>query len=64
MRDAGVRSGFIINVINDYRVTSPEDVEKIYKAVMKGDSNERVMIVRGVYPTGKRGIYAIDLAGE
>lgn len=60
-RDAGVREGFIIYSINDTRVSSPEDVEKIYKAIMKGNGDEKVMIIRGLYPTGKRGIYAVDL---
>lgn len=60
--DAGVREGFIIYSINDSRVTSPEDVEKIYKAIMKGNAEEKVMILRGIYPTGKRGIYAVDLS--
>ena len=64
VRDAGVRSGFIVTSINDRRISSPEDVETMYKAVMKGSGDERVMILRGVYPTGKRGIYALDLAGE
>lgn len=64
MREAGVRQGFIITSINDNRISSPDDVEKMYKAVMKGSGDERVMILRGVYPTGKRGIYALDLAGE
>ncbi len=64
MREAGVRQGFIITSINDNRISSPDDVEKMYKAIMKGSGDERVMILRGVYPTGKRGIYALDLAGE
>lgn len=64
MREAGVRSGFVIYSINDMRISKPEDVEKVYKALMKNSGDERVMILRGVYPTGKRGIYAIDLAGE
>lgn len=60
--DAGVKNGFIIYSINDSRVGSPDDVEKIYKAIMKGNAEEKVMILRGVYPTGKRGIYAVDLS--
>lgn len=63
-RDAGVKDGFIIYSINDSRVSSPEDVEKIYKAIMKGNGDEKLMILRGVYPTGKRGIYAVDLSTE
>lgn len=61
-REAGVKEGFIIYSINDSRVSSPDDVEKIYKAIMKGSADEKVMILRGVYPTGKRGIYAVDLS--
>ena len=64
MRDAGVRSGFIIRSINNYSIDGPEDVEKVYESLMKRREGDREMIVRGVYPTGKRGIYAIDLAGE
>ena len=33
--DSGVKQGFIVYSINDSRVSSPEDVEKIYKAIMK-----------------------------
>lgn len=61
--DAGVKQGFIVYSINDSRVSSPDDVEKIYKAIMKSGGDEKVMILRGVYPTGKRGIYAVDLSG-
>ncbi len=63
-RDSGVRPGFIIYSINDNRVSSPDDVEKIYKAIMKGNGEEKLMILRGVYPTGKRGVYAVDLTAE
>ena len=62
--DAGIRNGFVITTINDTRVSRPEDVEKIYHAIVGKGGDEKVMIVRGVYPTGKRGIYALDLAGE
>ncbi|MCM1163345.1 MAG: Do family serine endopeptidase [Muribaculaceae bacterium] len=62
--DAGVRKGFIIVSINDTRVSTPEDVEKIYRSIMRGQSDEKVMILRGVYPTGRRGIYAVDLTAQ
>ena len=64
VREAGVRQGFIITSINEMRVASPADVEKIYHALMKAEVNDRIMILRGVYPTGKRGLYALDLVGE
>ncbi|MDE7474179.1 MAG: Do family serine endopeptidase [Duncaniella sp.] len=62
-RDSGVKEGFIVYSINNNRVSSPDDVEKIYKSIMKGNGDEKVMILRGIYPTGKRGIYAVDLSG-
>ena len=64
IRESGVRSNFIVYSINDTRVSSPADVEKIYNSIMKGNGDEKLMILRGVYPTGKRGVYAVDLAGE
>ena len=62
--DAGIRKGFVIVSINDTRVSTPDDIEKMYKAIMRGNSDEKVMIVRGLYPTGKRGIYAVDLSAR
>ena len=39
----------------------PEDVEKLYNAIMKSD-DDKVMYIKGIYPTGKRGFYAVPLA--
>ncbi len=62
VKEAMVRNGFIIVTVNDIRVSSPADIEKIYNTYSKADNEEdRVLILRGFYPTGKRGIYAIDL---
>lgn len=60
---AGVKEGFIISSINGQRVSSPSDVEKLHKQILQSGGDEKVMILRGVYPTGKRGIYAVDLSG-
>ena len=60
VKDAGIRDGFIITVINGQRVNSPDDIETIYKAIMKSD-DDKVMYVKGVYPTGKQAFYAISL---
>lgn len=61
-KDAGIRDGFIVYSVNDTRVASPDDIEKIYNAIMKSDSTDKVMFLRGVYPTGQRRYYAVDLA--
>ena len=61
VKDSGIRDGFIILVINGQRVSTPEDVEKLYNAIMKSD-DDKVMYIKGIYPTGKRGFYAVPLA--
>lgn len=61
-RDAGIREGFIILEINNGRVASAADVEKIYKAIMSADASyDKVMFIIGIYPDGARRYYAVDL---
>lgn len=62
-KNAGVKEGFIIIEINDRTVRSSEDVENIYNRIMKDDSaDDKVMILKGIYPNGKKGYYAVNLA--
>ena len=62
-REAGIRQGFIILDVNGNRVRSVEDLEKIYDAI-KDDtrSTDKVMFITGIYPTGRKTYYAVDLA--
>ncbi len=61
-KDAGIKDGFIISEINNNRITSREDIEKIYNAIMKSSDSDKVMFIVGVYPTGKKVYYAVDLS--
>ncbi len=63
-KTAGIKDGFIILQINNSRVTSREDVEKMYNAIMKNSDHDKVMFIIGVYPTGKKVYYAVDLTTE
>ena len=62
IKDAGVKEGFIILEINNTRVTSVDDVESIYNSIMNNEGNEKVMFLTGIYKTGKRAYYAVDLS--
>lgn len=53
MRDAGVKSGFIILEINDTPINSADDVEKLYKAMMDNDKADKVFVIKGMTPAGK-----------
>jgi len=61
-KNAGIKEGFIILDINNTRVNSQSDVEKIYDAIIKSNEYDKVMFITGVYPTGKKVYYAVDLA--
>lgn len=63
-KNAGIKDNFIIQEINNQPVNSSEDVEQIYNSIMKGNDGDRVMFITGIYPTGKKYYYAVDLSGE
>lgn len=59
---AGIKDGFVILEINNYPVASRDDVEKVYKQIMADNNSDKVMFITGLYPTGKKVYYAVDLA--
>lgn len=63
-RSAGIKDGFIIQSINGETVNSSDDVEYIYNQVVKAPDTDRVMFITGLYPTGKKYYYAVDLSAE
>lgn len=60
-KNAGIKKGFIITDINNQRVTSGEEVEKMYLSIMNQSEYDHVMFVTGMYPTGRKVYYAVDL---
>ena len=62
LKDAGVPQGFIIQKVNDQSVKAIDDLQKIVKDASK--SKEPVLYVQGVYPTGKKGYFAVPLEDE
>lgn len=62
MADAGIRKGFIILKANGQPVRSTEDLEKVMKEAQK--SPEQGLFITGMFPSGKRAMYAVDLTQE
>jgi len=62
MKDAGVMKGFIIRSVNDQPMRTVEDLQDAVKAA--STSKDPVLVVRGVFPTGKKGYAIIDLNQE
>ena len=62
MADSGIRKGFIILKANSKQLRTVEDLENVMKAASQ--SPDQVLFMTGVYPSGKRANYAVDLAQE
>ena len=62
MKAAGVRKGFIILKANGQSVKTVEQLEEIMKEASR--STEPVLFLNGIFPSGKRKYYAVDLTQE
>ena len=61
-RDQGIRNGFVIMIVNDQKIKTPEDFYGIVDKILKGNTEEKGLLIRGFYPsTGNTRHYAIDL---
>lgn len=60
-RDAGIPKGFIILEVNGQRIASVEALEKLYDRLVKSSDDDKVLFITGLYPTGKKAFFAIDL---
>lgn len=59
MKDAGISRGFIIQKVNDEQIKTIDDMQNVVKEA--STSNEPVLYIQGIYPTGKKAYFAIPL---
>ena len=59
MKDAGVPKGFIIQTINDTPMRSFDDLQQAVK-----DAKDQMLVIKGLFPTGKRGGFVVYLQNE
>ena len=59
MKEAGVPKGFIIQVVNDTPMRSFDDLQQAVK-----DANDQMLVIKGIFPTGKRGGFVVYLQNE
>lgn len=62
LQNANISRGFIIQRINDETVKTIDDLQKIVKAA--STSKDPVLYIQGIYPTGKKGYFAVPLNEE
>ncbi|MBR5656459.1 MAG: Do family serine endopeptidase [Prevotella sp.] len=59
LKDAGIAKGFIIQRVNDETMKTVEDLQQAVKEA--STSKEPVLIIRGLYPTGKKAYFIVEL---
>lgn len=62
MKDEGIQKGYIILKINNKQIRSIDDIEQAYKEA--AESPDQVLFITGVYPSGRRANYAVNLSEE
>ena len=62
MKTAGIQKGYIILKINNKQIRSIDDIEQAYKDAAA--SPDQVLFITGVYPSGRRANYAVNLSEE
>ncbi|NCC09814.1 MAG: Do family serine endopeptidase [Bacteroidia bacterium] len=62
MADAGIRKGFIILKANNQVMNKVSDLEQVMKEAVK--SPNQVLFLTGMFPSGKRGYFAVDLTQD
>jgi Do/DeqQ family serine protease len=59
MKEAGVPKGFIIQVVNDQPMRTFDDLQEAVK-----DAKDQMLVIKGIFPTGKRGGFVVYLQNE
>ena len=62
LKEAGIPQGFIIQRVNDESVRTIDDLQKVVKDA--STSKEPVLYIQGIYPTGKKGYFAVPLEND
>ena len=62
MKDAGVPKGFIIQRINDEPMKTFDDLQNAVKEA--NNSKDQMLVIRGIFPTGKKGGFVVYLQNE
>ena len=62
MKEAGVPKGFIIQRVNDEPMRSFDDLQNAVKEA--NNSKDQMLVIRGIFPTGKKGGFVVYLQNE
>jgi Do/DeqQ family serine protease len=62
LKDAGISRGFIILEVNDKTMKTINDLQEVVKAA--STSKDPVLYIKGVWPTGRKAYFAVQVDGN
>lgn len=62
LKESGISKGFIIQDVNDTRIASIDDLQKVVEKA--SSSKDETLYIKGIWPTGKKGYFAVDLSNS
>ncbi len=63
-KEAGITKGYIIMLVNEQKISSPEEMESMVEKIVKTSSEDKVLFIKGFYPNGRTKYYAVDLSEQ
>lgn len=60
-KDSGISKGYIIMLVNDQKINSPEEFDSIVEKILRTSGDDKVLFLKGFYPNGRTKYYAVDL---
>lgn len=59
LKDSGISKGFVIQDVNGNKIKELSDLQEAVEDASK--SSEQVLYIKGIWPTGKKGYFAVEL---
>ena len=61
-RENGISKGFVIMIVNEQKIQTPEDFYKLVDKILKGNTEDKGLLIKGFYPnSGSTRHYGVDL---
>ncbi len=62
IRDVGITKGYIIMLVNDQKVSTPDEFDQIAERTLRSGDSEKILVIKGMYPNGRTKYYVVDLS--
>lgn len=62
LKNAGIGNNFVIMTVNNQKIASADQFEKIVEKIVKSNTEDRYILIKGFSPNGRTKTYLVDLS--